>query len=293
MKYRVRHYTEYTYDDPVSICYNRLCLTPMSMPAHECLTSDINIVPEPNALDFRTDFFGNQLAFFSIHQEHKRLRINSSSIVDVQDRENMARASSCSVLYEQVKRLEAYSPEERSEIVQYVLPSHYIPYSEVIKEFAAECFPQGTTLWKACDALMKKIHKNIVFKPGFTTINTPVESVIQLKKGVCQDFAHLMITCLRNMGVPARYVSGYIETIPPPGKEKLVGADASHAWVSVCFPGVGWIEFDPTNCQLPADKHIIVAYGRDYLDVAPIKGIVFSAGKQKLTVKVDVESMSE
>jgi transglutaminase-like putative cysteine protease len=135
---------------------------------------------------------------------------------------------------------------------------------------------------------MQKIHKSIQFKPGFTTINTPVEYVVKAKKGVCQDFAHLMISCLRNMGLAARYVGGYIETIPPPGKKKLVGSDASHAWVSVYFPSIGWVEFDPTNCILPAFKHITIAYGRDYLDVAPIKGIVFSSGKQTLTVKVDV-----
>jgi transglutaminase-like putative cysteine protease len=136
---------------------------------------------------------------------------------------------------------------------------------------------------------MQKIYKTIEFKPGFTTVNTPVETVIKLRKGVCQDFAHLMITCLRNMGLPARYVSGYLETVPLPGKEKLVGADASHAWVAVFFPEIGWVEFDPTNGILPSYKHIIVAYGRDYHDVAPLKGIVFSSGNQKLTVKVDVE----
>lgn len=143
-------------------------------------------------------------------------------------------------------------------------------------------------MWSACHALMQKIYKNIEFKPGFTTINTPVEFVVKAKKGVCQDFAHLMISCLRNMGLAARYVSGYIETLPPPGKEKLVGSDASHAWVSVYFPSIGWVEFDPTNNLLPTYNHITVAFGRDYHDVAPIKGIVFSSGKQNLTVKVDV-----
>ena len=122
-------------------------------------------------------------------------------------------------------------------------------------------------------------------------MNTPVETVLQLKKGVCQDLAHLMISCIRNMGLPARYVSGYIETAPPPGKERLVGADASHAWVAVYFPEIGWVEFDPTNNLLPSHKHITVAYGRDYQDVVPIKGIVFSSGKQELQVRVDVERL--
>jgi transglutaminase-like putative cysteine protease len=135
---------------------------------------------------------------------------------------------------------------------------------------------------------MQKIFSMIEFKPGFTTINTPVEYVVESRKGVCQDFAHLMISGLRNMGLAARYVSGYLETIPPPGKKKLVGSDASHAWVSVYFPTIGWVEFDPTNNLHPAFNHITISYGRDYEDVAPLKGIVFGSGKQELTVKVDV-----
>ncbi|HOX83777.1 MAG TPA: transglutaminase family protein, partial [Chryseolinea sp.] len=148
------------------------------------------------------------------------------------------------------------------------------------------------TLWSGCQALMQKIFTLIKFTPGFTTVNTPVESVLKSRKGVCQDFAHLMIACLRNMGLPAQYVSGYIETIPPPGKVKLVGSDASHAWVAVYFPEIGWVEFDPTNNLLPSYKHITVAFGRDYFDVAPIKGIIFSSGKQNIVVKVDVNRIS-
>ena len=177
------------------------------------------------------------------------------------------------------------------EIIQYTMPSMYVPFSDVIQEFAVDCFAEESTLWNACNALMQKIHKTIQFKPGFTTVNTPVEAVIKMKKGVCQDLAHLMIACVRNMGLAARYVSGYIETLPPPGKTKMVGADASHAWVSVYFPNFGWVEFDPTNNLLPSDKHVITAYGRDYYDVAPMKGIVFNSGEQALVVKVDVERL--
>ena len=142
------------------------------------------------------------------------------------------------------------------------------------------------------DSKLPEIFNSLEFKPGFTTVNTPVESVLKSRKGVCQDFAHLMIACLRNLGLPARYVSGYIETLPPPGKVKLVGSDASHAWVAVFFPDIGWVEFDPTNNLLPSYKHITVAFGRDYFDVAPIKGIIFSSGKQDIVVKVDVNRVS-
>jgi transglutaminase-like putative cysteine protease len=288
MKYRVRHYTDYAYQDAVSICYNRLCLTPLTTGDQECISSDINIAPAPDEYSEHVDFFGNNVSFFSVFKEHRKLRISSTSVVRMENRGNADLAFSDTVLWKDVRTmLDANAGGH--DIIQYTLPSQYIPYSEVIRQFAGDCFPEDATLWSGCQALMQKIFKNFEFKPGFTTINTPVETVIKIKKGVCQDFAHLMIACLRNLGLPARYVSGYLETLPPPGKERLVGADASHAWVSVYFPQIGWVEFDPTNGLMPAYKHITVAYGRDYQDVAPIKGIVFSSGNQKLTVKVDVE----
>ena len=290
MLYRIRHYTEYNYEEPVSICYNRLCLTPLNLPQHECISSEINIVPTPHELTFREDFFGNQLSFFSINREHKRLRINTNSVVRVENRTNSEKAYHSNVLWKDVRTLIRLEPDNET-ITQYMIPSHYIHYSDVVKEFCKDCFTEDSTLWSACNSLMKKIYSTFEFKPGYTTVNTPVETVIKIKKGVCQDLAHLMIACFRNMQIPAQYVSGYIETLPAPGKERLVGADASHAWVAVFFPGVGWVEFDPTNNLVPSHQHIIVAFGRDYLDVAPIKGIVFSSGKQKLTVRVDVERM--
>lgn len=288
MKFRIRHYTDYAYQDAVSICYNRLCLTPLTTADQECISSDINITPTPDEFSEHTDFFGNKVSFFSVFKEHRKLRISSTSIVRMDNRENADRAFSATVLWKDVPSLLTSDPAWH-DIIQYTLPSQFIPHSDTIRNFASDCFREDATLWGGCHALMQKIFRQFEFKPGFTTINTPVETVIKIKKGVCQDFAHLMIACLRNMGLPARYVSGYLETLPPPGKEKLVGADASHAWVSVYFPQIGWVEFDPTNGLLPGYKHITVAYGRDYQDVAPIKGIVFSSGNQKLTVKVDVE----
>lgn len=288
MVYRIRHYTEYNYEDPVSICYNRLCLTPINTTGHECISSDISITPTPDELTFRDDFFGNKISFFSINKEHRRLRINTSSVVNIENRLNPEKAFNSPILWRDVDEL-IRNEKETQEITQYILPSHYIPYSDAVGAFCKDCFNEDATLWSACNSLMKKIHATFEFKPGFTTVNTPVETVIKLKKGVCQDLAHLMIACLRNMKIPARYVSGYLETLPPPGKERLVGADASHAWVEIYFPEIGWVEFDPTNNLLPNHQHIIVAFGRDYQDVAPIKGIVFSSGKQKLTVRVDVE----
>ncbi len=261
------------------------------MPEHQCISSEIKIDPQPDEMNYRTDFYGNTLLFFSSFKEHDHLEITSMSEVDVQGRSNARLAADSTVLSKDVKRTLSQNPQENQDEIEFVLPSQYIPDSEEIKSFAMDCFAEDSTLWNSCQALMKKIFTTIEFKPGFTTINTPVEAVIKGKKGVCQDFAHLMIACLRNMGIPARYVSGYLETLPPPGKKKLIGSDASHAWVSVYFPNIGWVEFDPTNNLLPSDKHITIAFGRDYHDVAPIKGVVFGSGKQMLEVKVDVERM--
>lgn len=288
MRYQVRHVTEYTYQEPVGLCHNQLCLIPLDMPHHLCLSSNIKISPQPDAMTHRKDFFGNTLTFFSTYKEHDHLEITSVSEVELGGRPEADLAFGSQVLWREVAQMLKEQQRDMYDIIQYTLPSQYVPYSEVIKEFALDCFAEDATLWSCCNMLMQKIYKTIEFKPGFTTINTPVEYVVKAKKGVCQDFAHLMISCLRNMGLAARYVSGYIETLPPPGKKKLVGSDASHAWVSVYFPSIGWVEFDPTNCLLPAYNHITIAFGRDYHDVAPIKGIVFSSGKQTLKVKVDV-----
>ncbi len=291
MRYKIRHVTEYKYNETVSTGHNRLCLTPLNQEFQTCISSSVNISPVPDEQVYRTDFFGNTILFISNYKEHTALEIVSESVVDIQNRVNVDRAFSSQIVWSEVRDRLASQGDENAKVVQYVLPSLHIPSSDIIKGFALDCFAEGATLWNACHLLMQKIYSSIEFKPGFTTINTPVESVVKLRKGVCQDFAHLMIASLRNMGLPARYVSGYIETLPPPGKEKLVGSDASHAWVAVYFPDIGWVEFDPTNNLLPSYKHITVAFGRDYFDVAPVKGIIFSSGGQSISVKVDVSRM--
>ncbi len=236
--------------------------------------------------------YGNNILFFSIYKEHSKLEIVSESIIEIDNLLFINLAIHSNLKWNEVRKKIYSAPEIAEEIVQYTLPSTYIPYSNLLKEYAESCFAQEDTLWNACNSLMRKIYTEIKFTPGFTSINTPVETVVKAKKGVCQDLAHLMIACVRNMGLPARYVSGYIETIAPVGKEKLVGTDASHAWVSIYFPEIGWVEFDPTNNSLPTQQHLVVGYGRDYQDVAPIKGIVFSSGEQNLKVRVDVQRMA-
>lgn len=291
MKYKITHLTEYTYQEAVNLCHNRLCLSPTFRDNQKCISSEIKITPSPDEMSVRKDFFGNNILFFSIHKDHSKLEILSESIVQMENLLFSELAINSSLRWTEVRNKISSSPELAEEIIQYTVPSTFIPYSAVIKTFAEDCFPENATLWQGCNALMHKIYTTIKFTPGFTTINTPVETVVKAKKGVCQDIAHLMIASLRNMGLPARYVSGYIETLPPPGKEKLVGTDASHAWISVYFPEVGWVEFDPTNNLIPSYQHIVIGYGRDYQDVAPIKGIVFSSGDQQLQVSVDVQRL--
>jgi transglutaminase-like putative cysteine protease len=217
------------------------------------------------------------------------MKVSSNSLIEIDKPDLQALGARANTRWADVlTRMNARSGVDH-DALQYTLPSTFVPLSTAAREFADECFNSSDTLWDSCNSLMIKIFTSIKFTPGFSTVNTPVETILKFKKGVCQDFAHLMITALRGMGFAARYVSGYIETLPPPGKPRMVGADASHAWVSVYFPDVGWIEFDPTNKMMPLDAHIRVAYGRDYFDVAPIKGIVFNSGQQNLVVKVDVE----
>jgi len=291
MKYKIRHLTEYTYQEAVSVCHNRLCLSPINRDHQKCLSLDLQIYPSPDDLTKRIDFFGNDLVFFSAYKEHDHLEIVSTSEVVIESRANVDLVTNSTFKWQDVKAALALNSKLNYNVIAYTLPSHHIPESNIVKEFFKDCFKENDTLWSACNRVMTKIHKSLEFKPGFTTINTPLDFVLKVKKGVCQDFAHVMITCFRNMGIPAQYVSGYIETLPPPGKEKLTGSDASHAWVSIYFPTIGWVEFDPTNNFLPSDKHITVAYGRDYQDVVPIKGIIFSSGNHILDVKVSVEKI--
>ena len=292
MKYKIRHITEYKYKKTVDLCHNRLCLVPVESANQKCISSAIIVSPKPDEVSVREDFFGNSITLFSIYKEHSKLEVISESIVEIENLLFKNQGVNSDIKWISVRKIIISSPELAEEIIQYTVPSTYIPYSELIKEFAEDCFKENDTLWNACIALMQKIFTTIKFTPGFTSVNTPVETVVKARKGVCQDLAHLMIACLRNMGLPARYVSGYIETIAPLGKEKLIGTDASHAWVSVYFPALGWIEFDPTNNLLPNFQHIVVGYGRDYQDVAPIKGIVFSSGEQNLKVQVDVQRLN-
>jgi transglutaminase-like putative cysteine protease len=187
-----------------------------------------------------------------------------------------------------VAAVRRHDTPEDLDAFQYVFPSPIIPVSEDLARWAKDLFPPGEPFLKAASGLMERIFTRFTYDPGATTTTTPVATAFNLKRGVCQDFAHIAIACLRSLGLPARYVSGYLHTQPPPGKERLVGAEASHAWFAVYLPGIGWVDLDPTNNVMPFDQHLTLAWGRDYSDVTPVKGTVLGGGAHQLSVAVDV-----
>lgn len=293
MIYRVRHITHYEYEKPVTLCYNQTHLLLRDTHYQTCLSSTIKIKPLQTEGQQRTDYFGNQAYYFSLEKPHRELIVDVQSEIRVHESKfsraldlNLDFGTTCGqALLLLQKSLDFNILEAR----EYVLDSPMVRASEVLREYALELFSHDRPLLSAVRELTHKIYEEFTYDPESTSIATPLAEVLREKRGVCQDFAHFAIGCLRSLGFPARYVSGYLETLPPPGQEKLVGSDASHAWFAVYSPGEGWFEFDPTNDNMPAEHHLTTAWGRDYGDVSPIKGVFFDGGKsQKLTVSVDV-----
>ncbi|MCB0196802.1 MAG: transglutaminase family protein [Anaerolineae bacterium] len=303
MKYRIIHKTEYVYDEPASLCYNEARLAPrsLSLPMFEqiCLNWRITVDPPYNDYRERTDFFGNNCLYFTVPETHEEMIITATSEVQIDpvwDKDHtvpradlLEREAKRSPAWEVVRnQLQTDLFTDSVQARQFVMNSPLVVVTPEIAAYAAPSFDRGRPLLEAVYDLMQRIYFEFDFVSGVTTIATPLAEVIEKRRGVCQDFAHLMVACLRAKGLAARYVSGYIETLPPPGEEKLEGADASHAWCSVFVPGPGWIDFDPTNNLIPKDQHIVLGWGRDFSDVTPLKGVFFSHGKHKLQVEVDV-----
>ncbi len=290
MKYRVTHSTKYNYSENVTLCHNVAHLLPRTTPQQECRMSELKISPLPVTVNEWSDLFGNRQASFSIQRPHKELIVTATSEVEVSSSGSLLDDAFPTAWEKVVDYLEEATDSESINARMYVLESEFIEFSDEIRDYTSISFTPGRPVLQAVEDLMHRIFKDFDYVPGFSTIATPLDEVLEHRKGVCQDFAHLAIACLRMQGLAARYVSGYLETIPPKGKERLVGADASHAWFSVFVPHQGWIDFDPTNARIPADQHITAAWGRDYADVAPLKGVIFGGGKKhQLEVAVDVE----
>jgi len=251
----------------------------------------VKIHPEPDSLQEYEDFFGNKVIYFSIEKEHARLSVKVFS--EIEKRAVAAREIGLygNATIESVKQQLMDNRQEVGDIGQYIFETPMTAWNEEIAAYARDSFRPGRSVLEAAGDLMRRIFSDFRFTPGFTAVSTPLEIVMRERKGVCQDFAHLAIACCRSVGLPARYVSGYIETLSPPGVEKLIGVDASHAWFSVYIPHLGWVDFDPTNNLLPAEQHITIGWGRDYADIAPMRGILLSSGKHGLSVAVDVRRM--
>lgn len=284
MRFRVSHTTEYKYRAPASESFAELRVSPQSNNSQQVLERQLIVEPE-TVIDTYVDYFGNQVEFFSIPYRHNSLRVTSEAIVEtrlVQLPENLleitvgeARQIYNSTLYQ---------------LYEFLQPSVLVPLNQhgrIRRKF----FRQPDTLGHALHSLNTWVYENFAYSPGVTDINTPIAEVVRTRKGVCQDFAHLMLAILRSNGIPARYVSGYIEAYDPDQVKdrQLIGAAASHAWVEVCLPGGHWWGLDPTNNQAAGERHVVVAVGRNYHDVAPMRGTYKGAMDQKLNVMVSLQ----
>ena len=287
MNYRVRHRTTYHYEDPVSVSHHVVRLTPRNLPRQTCRASQLSILPAPPVTSAHFDYFGNTLTSFTLSEPHDCLIVETNSDLEVNAIEWTD--FSGSPPWEAVREsLAGGHSDEILNAYQFVFDTQRVRSSPELAAYARESFPEGRPLLAAVLDLTRRIHQDFRFDKEATEVTTPVQTFFEKRRGVCQDFAHLQIGCMRSLGLPARYVSGYLRTMPPPGRPRLVGADASHAWCSAWCPGSGWVDFDPTNNCVPSDGHITVAWGRDYSDVSPIYGVLLGGARHKLHVEVDV-----
>lgn len=288
MQYQITHTTEYEYHHSVSLCHNIAKLLLRDTDDQLCKKPHIKIIPQPDILNEYEDFFGNKVIYFAIQQEHKHLKVTVQTQLEKKPAAHALLNLYSNTAWEEVRQQLLEPGAENFDARQYIPETGITAISDDISNYTLQSFIPGRSFFAAAQDLMQRIFHDFEFKAGFTTVATPLYEVMKQRKGVCQDFAHLAIACIRSVGLPARYVSGYIETLPPAGKEKLVGVDASHAWFSVFIPHSGWIDFDPTNNIIPAEQHITIGWGRDYADVTPLKGVILSSGQHHLKVSVDV-----
>jgi transglutaminase-like putative cysteine protease len=288
MIYRITHKTRYQYKNSVSVGSHAVYLTPRSSLHHRCTRHELHVKPEPATRSERVDYFGNVIKFFTIQEQHEEFELIAISEVIV-DGESSAWPVDSPVWSHVARSMPTDKTPAGLDAYQFVFDSPRIKTSPDFAAYAAPSFPAGRPLAEAVLDLTARIHKDFRFDPKATTVSTPAEEVLKKRRGVCQDFAHLQVCCLRSMNLPARYVSGYLRTYPPPGRPRLVGADASHAWVSFFCPGTGWLDVDPTNNMVPSQSHVTLAWGRDYGDVSPVRGVILGGREHKLEVGVDME----
>jgi len=296
-KYRVRHETSYKYAADVMHSHHLLHLVPRPTPYQECLEHEIQIEPASHRRVNQLDAFGNPLIRLELAQPHRELTVISQMQIEVHARP--AVSPEMTDRWEKVRDYFAYRgawpSRDQLEAARFRHESPHVRVKQSFTDYSAGCFPEGRPILACAEALSTKLHTDIKYVPGVTTISTSPTEVLEARRGVCQDFAHFMISCLRSRGLPARYVSGYLRTnaAQSEGGEKLVGDAASHAWVSVWSPPYGWIEFDPTNGCFAGTDHIAVAWGRDFGDVSPLRGVILGGADHQLSVTVRVEPEGE
>ncbi len=295
IRFLVKHVTHYKYSARVTRCYNLANVIPRDTARQHCVKNRIILSPLAATTHKRTDYFGNRTFHFEIQKPHNELIITAESEVQITVKDQALNLDLGVSYHEALEYLGKANTHDTIEAREFLLNSPMIECSEALADYARPSFASDRSLKSCVSELTTRIFNEFDYDPQFSTIATPLTEVLKHKKGVCQDFAHLQVGCLRSMGIPAKYVSGYIETLPKPGEKKLVGADATHAWIAYFCPQEGWIEFDPTNDVLADSdgQHIVTAFGRDYYDVTPVKGVIFGGGESPvLSVSVDVSRVA-
>ena len=294
MRYRISHRTTYAYDDVVTASYGQMHQMPSDVDGQRCLERWTDIDPIPDAFHERVDFFGNRAGVFVIHADHVELAVSSGCVVDTSARpSSFETADAC--MWEHVRdAVWAPDGDAADRLARgYALESPMVPALATVAAYATSVFTPGRSLAGAVTDLVHRIHTEFTYEPGTTGVDTPLVTVVEERRGVCQDFAHLLLGALRSTGLPGAYVSGYLETAPPLGEKRLVGADQTHAWVAVYCGAGQWIGIDPTNDQVAGPRYVTTAHGRDYSDIPPLKGVIYTnAKKNELTVEVDVAPVS-
>jgi len=289
-RYQIFHDTHYHYDSPVSLAQQLAHLWPRACTWQRCTAQALLISPDPTTRRDELDVFGNPLTRLAFERPHDELLVNAELTVEVLARPILD--FSQSPAWEETRHALTYSSQPLSpellDACRYRFESPYVHLKRNFVEFSESCFPAGRPLLLGVQALMEKIFSEFTFDAEATQVATPLVEVLERRRGVCQDFAHLMLACVRSRGLAARYISGYLLTQPPPGQPRMIGADASHAWVSVFCPVLGWVDFDPTNNVQPALEHITLAWGRDFSDVSPLRGVILGGGNHDPEVRVTV-----
>jgi transglutaminase-like putative cysteine protease len=290
--YRIRHTTSYAYSDVVTVAHNEARLSPRNGPWQVAHTARLLVEPTPAFMTREQDYFGNWMNLFVLQEPHRRFSVTAHSEVTVRD--PFLPDPEDTMPWEEVREMLANSIEQEVfEAVEHRFESPHVRWTYAVRDYAAQSFAPGRPILAAALDFSQRIHRDFEYRPGVTNVATPVRTVFEQRRGVCQDFAHLMIAGLRSMGLAARYVSGYLLTQPAPGKPRNIGADASHAWASVYCPGYDFIDIDPTNDTLVKVEHPTLAWGRDFGDVSPLKGVVLGGGAHSVHVAVEVVPVDE